>query len=885
MKNFNIKKIKLKSKNEPSLEKRLTGEVISEIKSPMIEPNAELEGEEVLQFPDGVMHTVKGNPHSKGGVKMNIPDGTRILSKFLTLSKNNVADAKELYDVALTTKDSFAKAQEKFEKKIGLKRLFDEQEQMIKMLKTELEKKNVPEATFRLNQQYISEKINEIEEMKQSKEGVRADFFDFIFNAQEESKEKDKKNMPKKGEMKYGGIFNKFEVGGEMEEEMPSKYMPITSGMETAFIPLSRDGYQEPVISPVEMFCPEGYEWDSNSQSCVPVRPVQNFDGNNINVFKTGGTVMIDYEAIVNESNTYGGLSKEKFDKVRNKYGFTEEQALAMLNTKKFQVGGTQATQSATFVTVDKEGNYSLTEIGPGVNNKTVLKASDVEKNPDGSVKLKKGDATVSYPLYATTSTGGLSKVSKDNRTDVDQVLTSQNLLESKPASSQQRLIPEGLTGKQYMTLKRELDTPMKIAKAFADGKITSEVANRIQYDMDNSRGFTTFRTTTKGKHAYSDTDAYQRVQQAKGKAAFGKIGEEDVPYVMEYLYRNFPDIVTSEDVFGVKFEDGKISYNKDLDFSKVLPQVKKFQERANKRMKSTAQTILNNPELFDEASVKDAQSFVEKETFSEGLTARGFDSKLGNFTSGRFNKGVDVVTPEEEQALANMGIFTTKQLQEAVKTNPELISESSRLKLETLSDIMEEDADFVLNPYEQMKEKPKEEPKEEPKKEDKIEDDIVTGRPKLPTMYDVPTYYPLPPTPLQAHMFPESKFGLIDPVRIGIEQQIQTSGESMKLAADQLQGLPPQQRAIVIAQMQADRQRQLNEEAYKANIVNAQNLSQTELFNIGQRDKQGEADIRNKLNFEQRQFTALANTEEDLRRYSDRLNDLAMNRTMVNKT
>jgi len=894
MKDFNIKKIKLKSKKEPSLERKLTGEVISEIKTSNVEPNAELEGEEVIQFPDGVMHTVKGNPHSKGGVKMNIPDGTRILSKVLTLSKKNVSEAKRIFDIDLSTKDSFAKAQEKFEKKIGLKRLFDEQEELFKKLKLQLEKKDVPDSTFRLNQEYLSEKISDIEDQKTTKEDVRKQFFEFIFNSQEESKQVDKKNMPKKEDegMKYGGIFGKFEDGGEsdIEDLGDSEFIPIVAGNEQAFLPISTFATQDQIITPVDTMCPEGHVWDSNLQMCV--KTVQNLDDSEIALFEDGGMVRIDYSKVGNTGPDYGGIGKDKFSALAKKYGLTEEQAINMLNVTKYQNGG-QTSETITFVTTDASGKYYLSKIGPGVNVSTAIKSTDIEKNPDGSVKVNIDGSKVEYPLYSADKDGSLSRVSTSPANNIDAVLSSKGVLKSTPPAKTQEAkniksgaLPAGMSINQYRALQREYDTPMKIAKGFADGKISSEVGNKLQYDISNPKDPIIFKTSTAAKSVYADSDRYKRIDQSPNDVAWGDIQKEDIPYVMGFLYRNFPDIVTSEDVFGVKFNpDGTVSFNKDLDFSKVLPQVRKFQDRANDRMKATANTIISNPEMFDAESVKDAQKFLESETFVDGLKARGFDSMLGNFTSGRYNKGVDVVTPEEREALSKKGIFTVRQLQQEVEKDPTLLSDASKEKLGIVSDIMVDDADFVLNPYKQMEEKPQEkQPQGKPKEGEKTVDDIKIPGKRMPMRYAVPSYYPIPPSPLQAHFAPQSQFGLIDPVRIGIEQQIQTSGESMRLSADQLQDLAPQQRAAVIAQMQADRQKQLNDAAYQANVTNAQNLSQTELFNVNQRVKQSEADIRNKLNFEQRQYMAMANTEEDIRRYFDRLNDIDMNQFMVNQ-
>ena len=59
----------------------LTDEVITGLPvGSSVQPNAELENKEHLKFPDGEIQRVAGNPHKKGGVKMYIPDGTKILS-------------------------------------------------------------------------------------------------------------------------------------------------------------------------------------------------------------------------------------------------------------------------------------------------------------------------------------------------------------------------------------------------------------------------------------------------------------------------------------------------------------------------------------------------------------------------------------------------------------------------------------------------------------------------------------------------------------------------------------------------------------------------------------------------------------------------------------
>ena len=70
-----------------------------------------------------------------------------------------------------------------------------------------------------------------------------------------------------------------------------------------------------------------------------------------------------------------------------------------------------------------------------------------------------------------------------------------------------------------------------------------------------------------------------------------------------------------------------------------------------------------------------------------------------------------------------------------------------------------------------------------------------------------------------------------------------------------------------------------LNEMLQKANVINAQNLSSTELFNIGQLDRMYTSDDANKLGFEKNQLTAQALTEEDWKNYYDDAIKRAMHR------
>lgn len=398
---------------------------------------------------------------------------------------------------------------------------------------------------------------------------------------------------------------------------------------------------------------------------------------------------------------------------------------------------------------------------------------------------------------------------------------------------------------------------------------------------VSQAKGNIQFSTST-GRHLFSNEEAYQREKQSKSEGAFGKITKDDIPVVLTHLYKNFPDIVAEDDVFGVTFDgEGNISFNEDLDFSKVLPQVKRFQEKANDRMKTSAQVVIDNPKNFSTDEIEAAKSFVENQTFDESL-ARGLDSKQGQFTSGRFNLGVDVVTPEELKDLEARGIYTVNQLKDGVENGDIKLSDSSVDRLDKIKDLQVEGSDFTLNPV-QDPEKPAVTP-EEKKKEpvvaptDDLVDDIKLPKKDIPHRFAAPDQTPLPPSPLAAHLRGDLDLQRIDPVRVGIENQKQQADEALQFATAQLDHLPPAQKAAALAGLHANYQKGINDSIHKADVVNAQNQASAELFNIGQAAREEQAELGNLLSFEQRQFTAKAKTEEEYRRYFDELRRINTN-------
>ena len=637
MKEFDVNNINFEKEdddNNHELAELLTGEYIKGLSEySEYSQNAELEGDEYLQFPSGDTYKAKGLPHSKGGMKMNIPDGTMVVSKTLTLTGEQSKFINKRFDIDVTAKDSYAKVIDKYVKEIGLEKLYEEQEHLIERLQALENNTTIDVKTKDINKNYLAEKIAKIEKDKQPLEVDKKRFFKQIFDMQESTK-------------------SESSTGDD--------------------------------------------------------------------VFKLGG------------------ISQRGLNAVANKLGI-----------------------------------------------------------------------------------------------DADTLINVSNNV---------------------------------IQKYEGGGKFKSKA-----------------RANT-----FSDQTVYTREHQEANPDTYGKT--KDPKTVVLNLYQNFPDIIAKEEVFG-KYIDidtlkskGEVVFKNSPTFNKEQETVLKMQELVDGRMKSSAETIIKNKDLFDQETYDLANKYLKEETFTGAYDkgkpleerVRSYDKKLGNFTSGRFALGLDLVQPSERDALNRMGITTLNQItDEQLKT----LSPETQDRIKQIKNIQLDNSDFFLDTYGEpaanpnspaktVQQKPTTNPDPNAGIVDYAKDYQV--KPYQPKMFYQPDQRTLPPSPLEIGTMIEQRFQRIDPVRIGIDQNLQEASNAQQMINDQLRDLPMSQRAAALASILATSQEGVNKAIVTANQANAQNQASTELFNVGQSDKEEMARAQNMLSFEQRALTAKSNTEEDIRRFYD---------------
>ena len=186
-------------------------------------PNGQtnLEGGEFVKRNNGMVQPVVGEPHIKNGkiaegVDAQLEGGDKVLSDYVKLRPNDIKELKDRYDISLKKGDTPAKAQTKFEAKIGLKKEEEGLATLAEKLEKALKIKDV--TTQELSVQALQSKIAKQNEKIAPLKEVSAMAFEDFFMRQEK--------IPKKGDGSQ--IFDKN--GKEVTEYAEQKEVAQQGG-------------------------------------------------------------------------------------------------------------------------------------------------------------------------------------------------------------------------------------------------------------------------------------------------------------------------------------------------------------------------------------------------------------------------------------------------------------------------------------------------------------------------------------------------------------------------------------------------------------------------------------------------------------------------------
>lgn len=894
-KEFDIEKIE--RAGEENIPKLMTEAYTKEL-SPKtgVEPNAEIEKGEYIMYPDGTTQKAIGESHSNGGMMMNLPDGTRVLSNFLKPSSETKKILKDNFDLKAEKNDTYSKLLDKFLKKIGYEKIVEEQEEAFEALRKLLDKRTIDRNTLAVNREFLSKKIFDIETEKQELEESKKQMFELLYNEQEDDKSLKEKNED--DEFKYGGLKR-----SKFEEVCKRNGMSVEEGMKMLSAKKYELGgikkYQEAgkhTISSGETFYGIANKFGVKNQDLINANP-----GIDINKISVGQQINIpttdsfsvnmenlkkgishvesaDGTLMMNPNSTATGLYGQLFSELdKSIYSGTREQFAKdktaqdkVFNTRYSSgIGGNSLKQDAKDIIKEYQNQVDLSKysnedivalvnflgrqgtrkyFGNVVRDKMALE--DVYPNLYGKdVKAKNKtpeEYLTSFRSVISKKEGGQIRKYQNGTTEINSANASDLLLSGEITEDQYVNAMYSFYGDEY---NPNTDPHLNPERS---------MANRITPASDSFNFKIGYQP-----NIYSEEEVVPQ-DPAGETGGYGNI--TDAESALNALYQQFPDIVL--EVFGgdVKVEGGKLKLiNKNIKFNEENSKVGELQIKMNDRMNAAADLLISNPNVPEEQK-QAAREYKAKQTFYtgditlEGITeqqgVRSTDKKLGQFSSGRFLPKVNLLTPEENLKAKEKGYTTAKQIKND-KEFYESLSQDTKNRFNSFGDFG--DADLFVDEYEPVT------PKEQPQDEE-LREDIVIPKQDFPRMFAYPYQAVRPPMAMQPTLFPEVRLSRFDPLRLGYETQLQAISDSRQFTADQLADLNPMQRASALSQMTG--QAMLNEARAirDTNVMNAQYQTQADLFNIGQRDKESLLRAQNALGYEARTFTALDKTDKNMR-------------------
>lgn len=206
------------------------------------EKNVEVEdGEHTKNSQTGAIQEVVGEKHDNGGVKVNLPEQSKVLSDFTKIGAELAKSFSKKYDIKLKASHTFADVMDKVNIKIGVKKLENEEKEYLEKIEKQL-KATVDDKTKQINLNFLAKELEELEKEKESIQPLKNQAFEEIFHEQEK--------IPKKGvkttKMQEGGLVEKFaELTGENLEELKDKLSKLSEEEQFIYTNLMQEVVDE----------------------------------------------------------------------------------------------------------------------------------------------------------------------------------------------------------------------------------------------------------------------------------------------------------------------------------------------------------------------------------------------------------------------------------------------------------------------------------------------------------------------------------------------------------------------------------------------------------------------------------------------------------------
>jgi len=439
--------------------------------------------------------------------------------------------------------------------------------------------------------------------------------------------------------------------------------------------------------------------------------------------------------------------------------------------------------------------------------------------------------------------------------------------------------IPKFLTGGQ----QAEFDKQQK----FVDGLQDATRKRRMQAALDQAieeakAGETTETTEVEEVVEKNNTpnppkkDGKPKVQEAKDKF--------ESEYLIRNSYANHNPGRQKKGESGAFGGIGSDMENRLSEYKRIMPTLYKqyfegksnpfesenvtaFQNAYNHQAQATLDYIKDTDlkdGTIDKAEYDKINDYYTKQVmFSDDANSElGIDGKFGLKTSSREGFAHKLFDVETTKKLNDAGFTHLSQLSD----NPEAFEGIlTNDQLKNATDIYEQyGADFKLMPTVSQ---PAAEEEAIPPAVDKPDLGFVESDKTIKDKGRAALIHPFAYVPgvsdIQPIKYGKIRKGLVDPVKVGIEEQLREQNRSQDFVAQQLDAVPDSQRSASLAGLLGSVSEQQNKAFTTANKLNQNAIQQAELTNINQRDAEQQTNLNYALSGQDQMFRTQAAYED----------------------
>lgn len=381
--------------------------------------------------------------------------------------------------------------------------------------------------------------------------------------------------------------------------------------------------------------------------------------------------------------------------------------------------------------------------------------------------------------------------------------------------------------------------------------RVYEMLQNLQQPPMMQAGGFTFFQPSDFSQPPYT----YQPFIPGTTNAA-GLENEAQVLQRLEAQNRALPYLVRDSGIFS--------------DNAGAFPNLNntsRFQQAYDNYVNATVVEIDNNPYLTQ--AEKDAAKTTATGQLL-GISNRDgqYDNIYGKETSSRTNFNLPYLTTEDRKKYSDL-----RFLGDVIDT------ETGKIK-DNYKDLDQKTQELILQTYGRGKNNslniglgviPTQEAVSEnvtPQQTNPVRDVVQYSN------ANVPVDFLLPPTGAQPVYRQQANLSRLDPVKQTAEPQLANIDSQMNTAIAALSGLPEAQRAAAIANLLGTSQQASNQAIGQVEAANTQNQAQISQYNAQQADKEQLLNFQLDNDYQNRVFATLNNTQTDIRRYFQDLNN-----------